>query len=112
MMGGTLSTMVYSVPAYLLYIAGLTYALLQWRRHPRLSAVLGAGLMVLLTRLLGTNLLGLAWRYGHAASAGWRLASIFLQLLFLLGQAMVIAAAFVGFAEGRKASAGTAPPAA
>jgi len=110
MSGGMLSNVLFSLPAYLLYLAALTYAAIQWRRHPKLSLVLGAALVVLLVRLFGTNVLGLAYRYGYGMGGAGRLANGFLQVLFLLGQVLLIAACFVGFAEGRRSVAPGQPP--
>ncbi len=109
-MGGSLSALMYSVPYFLIDIAGITYALIQWRRHPRVSLLITAALGMSLLRMIAFDMLwpSISQLLGHASYSYYE--SIPLRVMSmaisLTAYVLLIVAAFYGFQEASKAKNG------
>jgi hypothetical protein len=107
-MGSSLTMLTYTVPYFLIDTAGITYALIQWRRHPRLSALITIALGMSLLRLVAFDVLwpSISHLFGQAGysyyeNAGLRILSM---TIGLASYVLLIVAAFYGFQEGSKAT--------
>jgi hypothetical protein len=87
------------LPYMLIDLAGLAYAALEWRRHPRLSLLVTVSLAVSLGRMVVVNLILGPAVFGHPGVA----TKVILTASSLIGaaaQILLLVAAFVGFHEG------------
>ena len=104
------SSLLYQAPFLLVEFAGLVFAIIQWRKHPRLSMLLvvGLGIHLLHTSLFTVFLPVVANISGfwYLATSGSRILQIFATLISAGSYAIVVFAAFYGFHEGKKVSGG------
>jgi hypothetical protein len=107
-----LSSLLYQAPFTLAQIAGLVFAIIQWRKHPRLSMLLVIGLgTALFHTFLFTIFLPVVadvTRLWYLSIYGSRTIRILATLISAGSYAVVVFAACYGFYEAKKlAAAGT-----
>ena len=102
-MDATLVKLTYGVPYFVVSVAGITYAIVQWRRHPRLSLIITIALGISMLRLIAFDVLwpAIAQQLGHGGynyygNTGLRLLSL---AAGLCSHVLLIMAAFFGFYE-------------
>ena len=105
-MRSTLTTLAYMVPYFIIDVAGISYAIIQWRRHPRLSLLITLALGMSLFRLVAFDVLwpSIAQLIGHAnfnyyENTGLRFLSI---AIGLASYVLLVMAAFYGYQEASK----------
>jgi hypothetical protein len=107
-----LSSLLYQAPFMLVQVAGLVFAIIQWRKHPRLSLLLTIGLgTALFHTFLFTIFLPIVadvTRLWYLSIYGSRTIRILATLISAGAYAIVVFAACYGFYEAKKlASVGT-----
>jgi hypothetical protein len=108
-MSSSLSLLTYTIPYFIIDVAGIAYAIVQWRRHPRLSGLVTIALGVSLFRMVAFDVLwpSISRLFGNASysyydNAGLRAISM---AMGLASYVLLILAAFYGFQEASKARA-------
>jgi hypothetical protein len=106
-MGSSWSTLIYSAPYFIIDVAGIAYAVLQWRRHPRLSGLITLALGIALFRTVTLDILwpSLSRLFGHGSYSYWENSGLrFLSIAIgITSYVLLIVAAFYGFQEASKA---------
>jgi hypothetical protein len=87
------------MPFMLVDMAGLAYAVLEWRRHPRLSLLVTVALAVSLGRMVVVNLILGSVVFSHPGAAT-RMILGASALVGAASQILLVVAAFSGFREG------------
>ena len=106
MFHGILSTVLYDMPILMIQALGIAYAIVQWRRHPRLSTLMVVGLGLGLSRMAITDVVlpVLAGAFGRYSltTYGNRALRISFALVSAASYAIIVFAAFLGPREGIK----------
>ena len=99
--GVTLEGLLYSLPFLLLWLGGMVMAFLQRKRHPTAALLSGIGCgVMLLTDLMSTAVIALVnlLALGHLGGVMTAF-NIVTNLLFAIGLALMVAAAWTGRAQ-------------
>jgi hypothetical protein len=102
MNNGFLSNMIYFIPYLLIDVAGLTYAIVHWRRHPRLSLLITIALALSVMRILFVNIVLPAF-VSVSGGPNEPFINIVLTVLSTFSSSLLIVTAFFGFQEGLRA---------
>ena len=99
MISGT-RIVLYIVPIYTLFLIAIIYAVMKWRRHPRLSAMVVTALVIDMFR---------EWSYlffilpdSSAQLLTYSFLSVVYELLMMATWGLLLLAAFLGFHDGAK----------
>jgi hypothetical protein len=94
------AALLYAVPYLLIDFAGLTYAIVEWKKHPRLSAVVVAALGISIAK---TGFMSLFYMspIAREVSALFNAVRALDVLVGFAAHALLVYAIFFGFHEGR-----------
>lgn len=105
-MSGSFSMYAYMIPYFLIDVAGITYAVIQWRRHPRLSLMVVVALGMALSRSIAFDLLWPVVSHVLGLSSGNYWDNVGLRTLAsgvsVCSYGILVLAAFFGFQEAAR----------